>query len=113
VNSLRVLFPVCKRLDFSILVDLDFTALAPKRPAPTSGSCVGSLRPRPDAPKPRQEIRMTSSGQPNDCRFAGGPELPGGRHSGLCRLRLCVGGQSRSADLLVRPEPTLSPGVPD
>ena len=32
-----------------------------------SGPCVGSLRPRPDAPKPRQEIRMTSRGQPNDC----------------------------------------------
>jgi hypothetical protein len=32
-----------------------------------SGPCVGSLRPRPDAPKPRQEIRMTSGRQPNDC----------------------------------------------
>jgi hypothetical protein len=63
--------------------------------------------------KPRQEIRMTSGGQPNDCSFAGGPGLLGGRHSGLCRLRLCVGAQSRSADLLARPEPTLSPGVPD
>ena len=29
--------------------------------------CSGSLRPRPDAPKPRQEIRMTSGAQPNDC----------------------------------------------
>ena len=40
------------------------------------------------------------------------PGLLVGQHSDLCRQRLCVGGQSRPVNLLVRPESSLSPGAP-